>query len=374
MTGLHELWNLPLVERLAMLKTNTVRIAYIAVKPDFGTFRYRAFNPVDCVNNSGERISASFFFLSDLERIDDLSDYADVVVAVRLPYDGRVDRLFRRFSRLGKKVFFDIDDLLIDQRFDTLVAANLGNRLEGEDLYWWSAFIANWSKALSLADGIITTNEHLASAISETTTKPVHVVPNTFNRYQKAVPPTPKQKPQVGLHVGYFSGSESHEHDFEVARQALLDFLEESPSSRLTIVGHLEPLTGFETVQNRLEQVPFMDFLDLQKVLGSVDLNIVPLQSGPFTSAKSELKYFEAALAGTVTLASKNAVFENVISDGVNGFLASPSEWRAKLHSIENLTLQQLTSVAETARSHALEGYSPEALLLHLKRIFIEGN
>jgi glycosyltransferase involved in cell wall biosynthesis len=308
-----------------------------------------------------------------LDRIDDLSDYADVLMAVRLPYDGRVDRLFRKFSNRGKKIYFDIDDLIIDGRYDTLVAANLGYRLEGEDLYWWSAFIANWRKALSLADEVITTNAHLAAAIAEISPHPVHVVPNTLNQHQLDVTISPKASVGAGLHIGYFSGSKSHDHDFEVARQALITHLEASPSSRLTVVGHLESLTGFDSVQSQVTRLPFMDFLDLQDALRSVDLNIVPLQNSAFTEAKSELKYFEAAVAGTPTLASSTAVFGSVITDGVNGFLARPSEWGAKLDMIAGMTTPHRAAVADAARSHALANYSPEALLQHLKRIFVTG-
>ena len=373
MNALHKLWDRPLIQRLGMLKTGTLRIAYVAAKSDLGTFRYRAFNPAECLNNSSEEMTASYFFLSDLDRIDDLSDYADVLVAVRLPYDGGVDRLFRKFSNLGKKIYFDIDDLIIDGRYDTLVAANLGYRLEGEDLYWWSAFIANWRKALSISDEVITTNPHLAAVIAEISPRPVHVVPNTLNQHQLDVPISPKGSAASGLHIGYFSGSKSHDHDFEVARQALINHLESSPASRLTIVGHLESLTGFDVVASQVRRLPFMDFLDLQNALGSVDLNIVPLQNGPFTGAKSELKYFEAAVAGTPTLASSNAVFGSVIADGVNGFLARPSEWGAKLDMIARMTTPQRAAVADAARSHALAHYSPEALLQHLTRIFVTG-
>jgi glycosyltransferase involved in cell wall biosynthesis len=116
-----------------------------------------------------------------------------------------------------------------------------------------------------------------------------------------------------------------------------------------------------------------MDFLDLQSALGSVDLNIVPLQNSPFTGAKSELKYFEAAVAGTPTLASTNAVFGSVITDGLNGFLAQPHEWGAKLDMIARMTTPQRAAVADAARSHARATYSPDALLRHLTRIFITG-
>lgn len=375
MIAKHELWKEPLLTRMALLRPGTTRIAYVAAAPDLGTFRYRAFNPVDCLRDRQSALSASYFFLSDLEKLDDLSDIADVLVAVRLPYDARVDRLFRKFSRRGKRVFFDIDDLVIDASLDTVVASNLGYQLVGESLYWWSAFISNWNKTLSLADEIITTTATLAGAIAGVTSKPIHVIPNTFNRHQNEVSSLSERpaKPAGALHLGYFSGSKSHEHDFDVVAPALVEFLSESPESRLTLVGHLDIGRKLHAVSSQVKQKPFVDFLELQRELSNVDLNIVPLQRSPFTDAKSELKYFEAAIAGTPTSASANPVFSSVITDGLNGFLAKPTEWGSKLRAISGLSAEELRQIGGAAREHAFANYSPDALHAHLERIFVHG-
>ena len=74
--------------------------------------------------------------------------------------------------------------------------------------------------------------------------------------------------------------------------------------------------------------------MNLQLALANVDLNIAPLQDNVFTNCKSELKYFEAAAAGTVTIASPTYAFRNSIVDGVNGFFASPIDWYDCSHSV----------------------------------------
>ena len=114
---------------------------------------------------------------------------------------------------------------------------------------------------------------------------------------------------------------------------------------------------------------PFMDFLEMQSVLRDIDLNIVPLQDSAFTWSKSELKYFEAALVNTPTLASTTPVFRRAITPGVTGFLAESTEWLEALRDIDTLTSKDLESVGSAARASVLDTYSPMALAEKLDNI-----
>ena len=369
----HPLWSHSLAERLSMLRPGTVRIAYLYPKPDFGTFRYRCFNPVQALAAHNTDISAAYFFYSDLKIVEDLSDFADVLVAVRTPFDARIDQLFRRFTNQGKRVLFDIDDLVFDTRFAPLVASNLGYLLEEEELNQWTAFIANIGIAMSRTSGVTTTNQFLVSRISEHVDVPVHVIPNTFNIAQReASDALAQKKPREGqgLRIGYFSGSHSHSQDFDIAAGALSHYLGEFSDASLLIAGHLEIPPALEPYHRRISRLPFMDFVEMQKVLHSVDLNIVPLQDSPFTHSKSDLKFFEAALVETPTLASRGPVFAHAISPGVTGFLASRVEWEDALSLIHNLPAEELSEMGNRARSYALEHYSPQALVDSLTHVF----
>ena len=361
----HALWSRSLPERIGMLKDGTTRVAYLAPKPEYGTFRYRCFNPVDAINRHSQKLSASYFFYSDLKTLDNLADYVDVLVLSRCPHDAPLDRLYRRFRNQGKRILFDIDDLVFDTRYATLVASNLGYLLEEEELNRWTAFISNIGSALQASDGVLTTNAYLAERISKTTSLPIFVVPNTFNDAQKEASnkALASAKPQgQGLHLGYFSGSQSHSLDFAVVARQLATFLDESIHSRLTIVGHLEVPAEFARFGERITTRPFMDFLSMQSVLRGIDLNIVPLQDSPFTWSKSELKYFESALVETPTLASTTPVFDSAINHGVTGYLAESRQWLDTLHRIESGGPDVLQAVGEKARTSVFAHYSPEAL------------
>ena len=77
---------------------------------------------------------------------------------------------------------------------------------------------------------------------------------------------------------------------------------------------------------------------DLSSELVRFDINLAPLEVGnPFCEAKSELKYFEAALVGVPTVASPTVPFAEAIKHEITGFLASsPEEWYESLKRLVN--------------------------------------
>src|SRR5690606_4933801 len=100
------------------------------------------------------------------------------------------------------------------------------------------------------------------------------------------------------------------------------------------IVGLLNIEQRLNAWSDRIEQIPVQDYLNLQKHIAEVEINLVPLQINTFTNCKSELKYFESAITGTVSIASPTYVYANAIQDGQNGFLARSYEWYEKVDSV----------------------------------------
>ncbi len=47
--------------------------------------------------------------------------------------------------------------------------------------------------------------------------------------------------------------------------------------------------------EGRITFAPFVDFVELQRLIAEVDVNIFPLVQNTFTNCKSQLKFFEAA-------------------------------------------------------------------------------
>ena len=124
----------------------------------------------------------------------------------------------------------------------------------------------------------------------------------------------------------------------------------------LRIVGYLDLKDELSNHRSRIEFVPFQDFINLQAVIGSTEINIAPLQDNVFTNCKSELKYFEAAVVGTVTIASPTYSFARAIDHGTNGFLANSHEWFNRLQEVIE-SYDQWEGLSSRARDFAREEY-----------------
>ena len=63
-------WDVPLQERLRTLASGRRRVAYFYERADNSTFRYRIYNMAQVLNDDSGDVSASWFFLADLYRLE----------------------------------------------------------------------------------------------------------------------------------------------------------------------------------------------------------------------------------------------------------------------------------------------------------------
>jgi glycosyltransferase involved in cell wall biosynthesis len=362
-------WTQIFEDRIAALSSRPRRIAYFYERPDTSTFRYRVFNMVEALAAAPELgISASWFHRGDLHRMDHFLDRADTLVICRTHYNAAIGRLVARAKARGLPVLFDVDDLVFDVSHVHLLIDALDQDLEA-DATWenWFGWIGRIGATLRLCDRAITTNAFLARQIQRFAPElRAVVVPNFLNREQQATSfGLFEAKRRSGfardgnIHIGYFSGTPTHNRDFAVVERALARLLDRDPRLVVRVVGFLEPRGELLRHRDRLETYPLQDFLNLQRLLAEVEVNIVPLQDNLFTNCKSELKYFEAAICGTLTIASPTFVFRRAISEGKNGFLACAHEWEAKLGAAI-ATLEEsdgYAAIAERAFHHAESVY-----------------
>ena len=119
--------------------------------------------------------------------------------------------------------------------------------------------------------------------------------------------------------------------------------MERYRDTELHIVGPVRLPEVLKKSGSRVLRKPLMPYLEMLRYLSKMDINIAPLeQNNLFNDGKSELKIFEAALAGVPTIASRIDSYSKCIADGKNGFLAgSREEWIQKLSSlVENEELR----------------------------------
>jgi len=100
------------------------------------------------------------------------------------------------------------------------------------------------------------------------------------------------------------------------------------------------------------------------RCLGEIDINLAPLELGnPFCEGKSELKFFEAALAGVPTVASATETYAAAVEDGVSGFVARDAvEWRNALEFL--VTSESLRkAMGKAAKAVALARYGLQTII-----------
>lgn len=344
-------WEKPLLARLQELRQSDFRVAYFSETFDQGSFRYRCYNMAQALNTYAAGISSGYFVAEDLRALDDLSLHADILVLSRVRYDSQIHRLIDSFRGAGKPVLFDVDDLIFDSRFAPLVASNLNYALWGKDIDNWFALASRVGATLELCDSVITTTDYLADQITTITGKRCAVVPNFLNQEQLAASAAISKylEPET-VTLGYFSGSTSHQRDFEVAVPSLVDFLAASPHHRLTVAGYLDLPPALERWTNRISRLPFMSLVELQGAIAAVDANLVPLQDSAFTASKSELKYFESAIVGTPTIASPTPPYSAAIRDGETGIIARDNNWHDGIGRFLKMSSAQRETLGEQAR------------------------
>lgn len=376
-------WNISFEDRLASFCARPLRVAYLYEAPDTSTFRYRVFNMVDALNASDTGISASWFVLADMPRMDRVLDRADALILCRTRFGPDVDRLLSRAATRKIPVLFDVDDLVFDPQYISLIIDALDQAIAAERIWdMWFAYVGRMAATLRCCPRAITTNAYLADKISAANPGIItNVVPNFLNRLQQETSQAIwNAKLESGfdrddtLHIGYFSGTPSHNRDFQVAAPAIAQILDNVPNAKLRIVGFLDLKEPLASYRDRIEFFPLQDFPNLQRLIGEVEISISPLQNNLFTNCKSELKYFEAAIVGTLTIASPTFTFQQAIQDGKNGYLSCAHEWESKLAAAIDLVhdTEHYAALAKRAYQHALSTYHWQRYAQQIKSAIFE--
>jgi GT2 family glycosyltransferase/glycosyltransferase involved in cell wall biosynthesis len=302
----------------------------------------------------------------------DLVDLS-IIFIWRVPYSNHVRTFIEICRSQGTLVIYDVDDLMFRPELATVKIID-GIRSRRFSELQTQAFFQLIASALKDCDVVTCPTEELAHE-ARGLGRPACVVPNGFDwpthdtarraRLEWA------QEADDRPRIGYAAGSRTHQRDFAAAAPAIAQVLRENPHAALVVFR--DPSSGegvvllneFPELADLGAQVEWRDMVslaDLPKEMARFTVNIAPLEAdNPFCEAKSELKYFEAALAGVPTIASPTGPYRRAITDGVTGCLASSTaEWHAALtRLLGDPALRK--QIALAAYHDALAHYGPDA-------------
>jgi glycosyltransferase involved in cell wall biosynthesis len=328
---------------------------------DAACMRYRAYNVIEALRLVG--IEASH--LADRHIPQRLADALafDLIVLVRRQMTPEVSLLLDAAEQFSIPVVYDIDDYLFDD--EVIPYVEMLRSLPIEEA---RGFVRQWREVLVRCNAFIGTTAYLterAAALG----KRGYLIRNGLNQAQldlshRALLEVREAAPRDGLRLGYFSGTRTHQNDFRKIAAVLDRLLSEFPNVSLIVAGDfdLAEFPEFGRFAGRVEGRDFVDWRLLPAEIARADINLIPLEINLFTEAKSNLKYYEAALLKIPSVASPTGVYSSCITHGVNGFLAcSENEWYEALRALI-LDPDLRRQIGERAFRHVLGTYAPPVI------------
>lgn len=341
--------------------TNKKIIIYIKEEFEVTTFRYRTYNIMQALEKSNQYF-ATCFLVEELKKLSKLIDKIDLIILQRCKWSMELESFLNYAKYKGKKIMYDIDDLIYDNKYIPSYLSNIGDYTD-KSISSLVSMSSLYHMSLSFCDKFITSTPKLAEFMKKDFGKDVFVYHNFLNVEQEEISENIRNQKKECYDdnrfvIGYFSGSGTHVRDLDIVLDAILRLMDQYDDIYFEIVGFMALNKNFNKYlkNKRMIMKPLVPYQKLQYLMGSVDLNIVPLQNNQFNNCKSELKYFEASIVDTITIASNNEVYGHVITDGENGFLANDFDWYEKLEYIY-LNKENLYSIKEKAREYSLKEY-----------------
>lgn len=339
------------------LKDGKKNALYFVKNVDYATSRYRCYNTFEATLDS-KKWQAVYFLKNEVEEALKILPQCDVLIFGREFELSESMKLIKAAKKEGLKVGLDIDDLVFDDKYLDLFLETVS---DDKDRSYWTKYFAEVKEIASKVDFFIATNEFLARKLTESFHRPAKVIRNSLNREQIEASEKyvqNKTRKDKNFVIGYFPGTRTHREDLKTILPQILEFLKKHDDAILRIVGFMtldENAKEMEK-QGKIQFLPFTDFRKLQKLMAEIDINIAPLIISEYTNCKSELKFFEAAIVETTTLASPSYTFTQAIQDGLNGFLVQPEEWYDKLEYLYTHP-EENKKIAAAAKKSALKYY-----------------
>lgn len=270
--------------------------------------------------------------MEDIDQLKSLNDYK-VLVLYRCSRVDDVKKLIALAKEAEIPVYYDIDDLIFDYNKISFL-----HFLQGEEYTDFEETTRKIYQCMSICDGYFTSTQTLAGQIREEfPDRPVVINRNCASMEMQILSHDALEqveKDDKKICIGYFSGSKTHDQDFEIVEEALLEIMERFPQVSIKIVGVLSNKV-MENMKNRIEKLPFMEWQKLPSVIAGTDINLMPLEDSIFHCCKSENKWMEAALVKVPSVMSRNKEMEYVVENGETAWLCSTKyEWIQALETL----------------------------------------
>lgn len=367
----------PTISQDEPIQSNPIKhlrhIIYIAGEPNTPGVIYRCYrNAEACIiaGHEAKVINAADVSPEDIQ-------WADILIFWRVEFSGHILGIVELAKEYGAITAFDADDIVFKPHFAYIEIID-GIRTIGTTEAETSRTFGNMKQTLMRTDFAIATTqemrEHMAQELIPKHAGPlVFILPNIFDddcvrisRFFSRIQIANKNDNYI--RIGYASGTRTHQRDFALVIPALLAIFKKRPDVRLVLfrepenhrpILHMNEFPELNDFQDRIEWRDTVPLKQLPQELARFDISIAPLEAeNVFCNAKSELKFFEAALANVCSVVSPTGPLTRCIQHSITGFLAkNTEEWETYLLTlIDNPSLR--SQMAQNAYHDVLWNFS----------------
>lgn len=319
--------------------------------------RYRARLPAEALGLAG--VSTDVLHYRD-PTWEQRALEADAVVVYRVPATRQVLDAIRNVRARGVPMVFDVDDLI----FDPDVAAEIPalSILPEPEAELWMQGVRRYRTTMEACDAFVGSTAALCRHATQVTGLPSERFANGVGVLLGRMSDAATLRPRAPgpLRLGYFSGTDTHDHDWRSVETAVLDAVGGHRDAQLWLGGHVPHSPALDALGSRVRRLPMVPWTELPGLLRDLDVNLAPLELGSrFNEAKSAIKWLEAALVATPTIASPTEPFRDAIEPAASGVLATtPEEWHTAIATLLTDEVER-RRLGARARREALLRWSP---------------
>lgn len=332
--------------------------------------RYRAHLPAEALRLRG--IETRVINYRDPKLLK-LALHSDAVVFYRVPATAQVLEIMEKIKAAERiiPVLGDVDDLI----FVPEIVDSMDNleRLSAADRELWLRGVQRYRTTLEACDFFIGSTPAVTDMGRELLGVPATGYPNGVGSLLARVSRQARehQRTPGPIRIGYFSGTDTHDADWTAIEDAVAQVMATYPVE-LWLGGHVEYGPRLQPYADRITRLSFVPWYQLPELLREVDICLAPLTDTVFNEAKSAIKWLEAALVGTPTVAAGTVPFREAIVDGETGFLAdAPEKWAEKITELV-VDPQLRERMGRQAMRAAIFRYSPDIQGRHYQDILLD--